>query len=112
VGFKIEVIVIVYIAGPMTGYEKLNKPAFDQAKEYLNSEFAGMAQVIIPHDIIPVHLNGLMPLEMYIRVDVDVVLSSSLVFMLEGWQISKGATAEHYVAKWAGKQIRYQGETA
>ena len=103
---------IVYIAGPMTGYEKLNKPAFDEAKEYLNAEFAGIAQVVIPHNIIPKELNGLMPLEMYIRVNVDVVLSSSMVFMLEGWQTSKGATAEHYLAKWAGKQIRYQGELA
>ena len=103
---------IVYIAGPMTGYAKLNKPAFDAAKDFLNTEFAGMAQLVIPHDIIPKELNGQMPLEMYIRVDVDVVLSSSMVYMLDGWQCSKGATAEHYVAKWAGKQIRYQGETA
>ena len=96
---------IVYIAGPMTGYEELNKPAFDAAKEQLMAEFSGMVQVVIPHDILPVKLCGFMP-------DVETVLNSSIIFMLNGWKDSKGASDEHAVAKSAGKQIRYQGETA
>ena len=103
---------MIYVAGPMTGYIELNKPAFDAAKEQLTAEFFGMVQVVIPHDILPAKLCGFMPIEIYIRTDVEIVLNSSIVFMLNGWEDSKGANAEHAIAKWAGKQIRYQGEIA
>jgi hypothetical protein len=101
---------IIYVAGPMRGYDEENKSAFEAAKKLIEQDFKDQGievQVIIPHDIMPKELNGPLPMEMYIRADVEVVLNSSIVFMLHGWYDSVGASAEHAIAKWAKKQIRY-----
>ena len=102
---------IIYVAGPMRGFDAENKPAFEEMKRYIeqDSHIQGVeVQVIIPHDIMPKELNGPLPMEMYIRSDVEVVLNSTIVYMLRGWEKSKGASAEHAIALWANKQVRYQ----
>lgn len=102
---------IIYVAGPMRGYPEENKPAFEAAKKLIEQDFRNQGievQVIIPHDIMPKELNGPLPMEMYIRADVEVVLNSAIVYMLRGWEKSKGASAEHAIALWANKQVRYE----
>lgn len=102
---------LIYVTGPMRGFEKENKPAFELAKKKLLSTYYPLynnCRVIIPHDILPKELNGPMPMEMYIRADVEVVLNSNIVYMLKGWEKSIGASAEHAIAKWKGCQIQYE----
>lgn len=102
---------IIYVAGPMRGYPEENKPAFEAAKKLIEQDFKSQGievQVIIPHDIMPKELNGPLPMEMYIRSDVELVLNSAMVYMLRGWEKSKGASAEHAIALWANTQVRYE----
>lgn len=44
-----------------------------------------------------------------IRRDVDAILECDGVFMMDGWPQSRGATAEHQIALWAGLRI-FQSE--
>lgn len=93
-----------YIAGPMRGYPRYNFDAFDAARDVLCAE--GWA-VISPADLDrqagfdpdnhPVTAELLR--EMQIR-DVDAIFNVDTVFVLDGWAMSKGATAEICVAKW------------
>jgi len=102
---------IIYVAGPMRGFAEENKPAFEAAKKQLLKEYGELfkdVRVIIPHDILPKEKNGQMPMSMYIRSDIEVVLNSNLVFMLKCWENSVGASAEHAIAKWAGVDIKYE----
>ncbi len=102
---------IIYVAGPMRGYDEYNKPAFEAAKNLIKQDFKNQGievQVIIPDDILSEELNGPLPMEMHIRADVEVVLNATIVYMLRGWEKSKGASAEHAIALWANKQVRYQ----
>ncbi len=103
---------IIYVAGPMRGYNEENKPAFEAAKNMLQDKYSDLGydplRVIIPHDIFPKQQNGDLPMSMYIRADVEVVLNSTIIFMLKGWEKSTGASAEHAIAKWAGCQIQYE----
>lgn len=99
----------IYIAGPMTGKPDLNRAEFDNAVDYFASrDFAffnpwrcafmnGWDERTSLSVIAPVLLNTLM--------------LCTHIYMLRGWQDSKGATAEHAVAKWIGLEIIYQGET-
>ncbi len=106
-----HISMIIYVAGPMRGFAEENRPAFEAAKKQLLEEYEPLlnnVRVIIPHDILPKYKIGQMPMSMYIRSDIEVVLNSNLVFMLKAWENSVGASAEHAVAKWAGVDIRYE----
>jgi hypothetical protein len=93
-----------YIAGPMRGYPRYNFDAFDAARDVLIKE--GWA-VISPADLDrqagfdpdnhPVTAELLR--EIQIR-DVAAIFNVDMVFVLDGWATSKGATAEICVAKW------------
>jgi hypothetical protein len=98
-----------YIAGPMSGYPLWNFPAFDSMRDYLK---ASGHEVISPADLDREHgfsehrtsLEGF-DIEAAIRRDIDAIFKCDAVLMLEGWEKSKGATAEYHLAKWLGKQI-------
>lgn len=89
---------IVYLAGPMTGYENFNHIAFVEAAQFLRDEM-GLAV----HN--PAKSFGgrkdLSP-ETYLRHDIGMILTSAAVVFLPGWEYSKGATAEAYVAQALG----------
>jgi hypothetical protein len=96
----------VYIAGPMTGYDQYNFPAFDAARDDLTAK--GF-KVISPADIDreigfdpSVGTLDDFDLPAAIRRDVDAILGCDAVVLLPGHETSRGATAERYVAKWAG----------
>jgi len=110
----------VYIAGKMRGIKYYNFPAFDKAKERLES--CGM-EVVSPADID--RENGSDPMRMpedtdwntvpkgfdfdgCVRRDVDAILSCDAIYMLDGWQDSKGATAEKALAEWRGIHVMYE----
>ncbi len=106
-----------YIAGPMGGFKNLNFDAFDSAWVKLTDD--GYAP-ISPVDIDRVHESWekyppegfVMTREFLVRVmlrDFAVIPSCDAVYMLNGWEDSWGATAEHAFAKRLGLEILYQG---
>jgi hypothetical protein len=100
---------IIYIAGPMTGYPDFNFQAFDDAKNYLKQK--GWA-VVSPADLAREEgfreegLNG-DPLDIQFALliakkDINALLKCDAVYLLRGWENSKGARAEKAVAEWVG----------
>jgi len=94
----------VYVAGPMTGYPELNEPAFRKAQTYIES--LGH-EAVVPHDLHPVEDWNSNPQQIVLD-DVKGLLSCQRIFMLRGWELSKGAKAEHAIAVWLDMSIWYQ----
>lgn len=97
-----------YLAGPMRGIERFNVDAFNEAKKEL--EWAGW-KVVSPVDLdIQAGLNydtlkqEDLDMDAIIRRDLHAVMNCDAIFLLPGWEKSKGANAELNVAYWAGKK--------
>lgn len=92
----------VYIAGPMTGYEDYNYPAFNAAAERWRA--AGW-HVFNPaeHDQPTAEQEATLTADeiraLYMRMDIGWVMQSDAVALLPGWQASKGANVEVAVAR-------------
>ena len=97
----------IYIAGPMTGVEDLNRAEFYKASDYFASRDFSFFN--------PLHcafMNGWderTPLSAIAPVLLNTLMLCTHIYMLRGWERSKGARAEHAVAVWIGLEIMYQG---
>ena len=90
----------VYIAGPMTGYEDYNYPAFDEAA----SEWADRGWAVLnPAD----HFLRDQDLDMsqYMRGAIHALLQADAVALLPGWTNSPGATMEVIMAHRLGLTV-------
>ena len=83
----------IYIAGPMTGIEQLNFPAFNA--EALKLRALGF-DVVNPAEINPDHS---MPWAQCMRRDIAELVKCDAICLLPGWEQSKGATLEHHIAE-------------
>ncbi|WP_295991646.1 DUF4406 domain-containing protein [Rugamonas sp.] len=102
-----------YIAGPMTGHIDLNFPAFHAAAagqraaghEVINpaeinggaDELAACAQMDVAQ--MAAHWQTCM------RKDITQLMTCDRIFMLPGWQKSRGATLEHHIAAALGLEV-------
>lgn len=84
----------LYIAGPMTGIEDFNFPAFNAAAKRWRSHGH---TVINPAE--NAHGDTSKPWAYYIRQDIAHVLNVEAVAVLSGWQKSRGATLEVSLAR-------------
>lgn len=108
-----------YIAGPMRGYPEANFPAFDAARDAAVND-DGLV-VVSPADIDRAHgLTGETAAKVagedttkFVERDVYALLFAargnsnddsgpSRIIMLPGWEASRGATAEFFLARWLG----------
>lgn len=93
-----------YIAGPMTGYEEFNHPAFHAKAAELR---AAGETVINPaeHDS---EIGLDQPWDVYLRRDLVLLAEHcDKIVLLEGWENSKGACLEWTVGKQLGMTIVY-----
>lgn len=115
----------VYIAGPMRGIEYFNFPAFDAARDRLRK--FGL-NAISPADMdraIGFDPNQIANPEGYdwrdlnkvgfnlrdaLDRDVAALKECDAIYLLDGWEGSKGAQAEKAVAEWLGLKVVYQSE--
>lgn len=95
----------LYIAGPMTGLPDYNYPAFNQAERDLRA--AG----IIPLN--PTNGNASpdeddpgLKWEDYLRLALAMVVKADGIAVLPGWEDSRGARLEVYVAEALGMPVR------
>lgn len=110
----------VYIAGPMRGIPMYNFPAFDLAAERiravghdaLNPADMDRAHGFDPRDLPPDHDWNTIPkgfdFNDCVSRDIQAVRKADRLYMLRGWELSKGARAEHAIAEWLGKAIFYE----
>lgn len=108
---------IVYIAGPMRGIEDYNFPAFDRAAKYLADlghtvlnpadidRETGFDPQTLPTDFDWTQIPKTLSLKEIVRRDLNAIQKCAAIYLLTGWQNSKGATAEHAVAVWLGLQV-------
>lgn len=76
----------VYIAGPMSGLPKFNRPAFFAAEEYLIEHGA---KVMNPA-MLPLGFDH----HEYMKISMPMLDACEAVAFLPGWQLSKGARME------------------
>lgn len=93
----------IYIAGPMSGIEEFNYPAFHAAAKHLR---AAGHEVINPAEVCP-ELG--MPWDFYMRKDIAAMLECEAVYLLHGWSASKGACLEHHIARTLDMHVQVEG---
>lgn len=98
----------LYIAGPMSGYEDFNFPAFDEAAEQLTA--AGYDVINPAEEDRKLGIDPSMPQSLFteqdyheaMKRDIPLVLSVDGVALLPGWRRSRGANIEHDVCRAIG----------
>lgn len=88
----------LYVIGPVTGRENLNRAAFEEARAKL--EQAGY-DVMTPHDVVPPDENRADAM----RTSIKTMLGCEGVAMLADWGTSPGARFEDQVAAACGLQV-------
>jgi hypothetical protein len=83
----------IYIAGPMTGYEDFNFPAFHDAADRFRE--AGW-HVANPAENFAGRTD--LPRETYLRADLAMLARCDAIAMLPGWRNSRGAMLEFLIA--------------
>lgn len=94
----------IYIAGPITGKPNYNQVAFLYAKTKLQAKGY---EVISPLEIVE---PGELPWEHYMKKDIPILIDCDEVYMLKGWNKSKGAALEHSLALNLNIPITYEEE--
>lgn len=107
-----------YIAGPMRGYVRYNFDAFDLARDFLRGKghtpispadidrlFEGWGKYPPPDfDMTPEKMKEI------IERDLNALKGCDAIFMLKGWQDSKGARLELAYAEFLGLTVIYEEE--
>jgi hypothetical protein len=83
-----------YIAGPMTGLEEHNFPAFEKAAAFLRQN--GHV-VISPRELEAAETGPRKSWEYYLRRDLKELITCDHIAVLPGWHLSPGASLEVYV---------------
>lgn len=90
----IDGALVYYLAGPMSGIEDHNYPAFERACSDLRER--GFS-VVSPHETIP-NADGKIPWEVCLRDDVQTLSKCQGIILLPGWSASRGARLEISIA--------------
>ena len=92
--------ILVYLSGPMTGIPEFNGPAFRAYAAKLRAE--GF-EVISPHEMDKAADTTGWKWGDFLTRDMDVLLSSKVgvqrIYMMPGWEKSRGAKLERYAAE-------------
>jgi hypothetical protein len=95
---------MTYISGPMTGRPNYNREAFFAAELMIGKT----EKTFNPARI---ELKNPAEWEDYMRVDIAGLMVCDTIYMLDGWNNSKGAQLEHYLAQRLRIKIIYQDTT-
>jgi hypothetical protein len=105
---------VVYLAGPMTGLKDFNFETFaEKAHHFKEQGWEVINPADLAYTLATVEGCGVAELTTreYAQEDLShLVARATHMYMLNGWQYSKGAKAEHAVAEWLGITIMYQSE--
>ncbi|KKM73886.1 hypothetical protein LCGC14_1405950 [marine sediment metagenome] len=114
----LEPQVLIYVSGPMTGQPNFNREAFEELRQYIESEPGYTA--IIPGDGEEYTVDELIDMaaatpenrEQWLRKDVEDILRCDEVWVLPGWEQSRGSTFEILIALELGIPVvtKHNGE--
>ena len=93
---------IVYIAGPITGYENGNKEAFDKAEKDIKGE--NNNTIVLSPTCLPAGLTQFA----YMDICLAMIRACHVVYFLRGWESSEGAVAENALAKKLKRHLIYE----
>lgn len=85
----------------MTGYEAFNYPAFEEAATHLR---ALGYDVVSPHEVNDADDTD-HSWDWFLRRDIAELVTAEAVVVLPGWEASKGANLETYIAAALGMPI-------
>lgn len=95
----------VYISGPITGVSDYMEKFEAAEKELIEKGFAVVN---------PAKINYGMPEDMtyeeYLEIDIRLIDLCDAIYMIRGWEMSRGANREYGYALGKGKTITYQQE--
>jgi len=94
----------IYISGPMTGIEIFNMPAFIDAEAKLQKE----GHTVLSPAILPVSKE--ISHEEYMVIDLAMLSICDAIYLLDGWEESKGAKIEYEHAWKANKLVFYENQ--
>lgn len=102
-----------YIAGPMAGLPDSNFPAFRQAESVLEAEgwtvlnpATGVPDKILAKaERLGAAFRDTPDYRALMRRDIEWVMAVDAVFLLPGWEKSRGATCEALVAQMLGRSV-------
>lgn len=95
-----------YIAGPMTGIDEFNFPAFHaEAARQRGLGYEVINPAELDAEVGPDHLW-----DFHLRRDLKVLSDCDRVVLLPGWEHSKGARLEHHVATELGMVVVFPDE--
>ena len=105
----------VYIAGPMSGIIDHNRFEFDTAEKMWRARGVPSDDIFNPinHEaslmVQEGKLKGPEAYRICLKMDLDWICDHcTLMYMLQGWENSKGARTEHALAVALGIEIEYQ----
>ena len=93
---------LVYLSGPISGDPEYEEK-FRAAEEALTSDGCTVLNPAKLSEAFP----GLSE-NKYLQLALTLVTYANAVYMMKGWERSKGACIEYLLAKQDGKQIMYQ----
>ena len=104
----------VYIAGPMTGIKDFNFSEFDAASyKWKEKGFRVINPATLTREYAKqkdLKIKDLCVRECAMTDLVEIISRASHMFMLKGWECSKGAKTEHALAEWLSITISYEDE--
>jgi hypothetical protein len=101
----------IYIAGPMSGHTNLNWPAFDRKEKELRGagfDVVNPARMDREAGIDPSQPMGEYDYEDCARRDIAALEDCAAIYLMAGWQHSKGACWERALAKRLGLRRFYE----
>ena len=88
----------IYIIGPVSGFDDLNMPAFEDAYKKL---YEAGYKPLIPHDFISKDADW----QRAMRRSIETMMKVDGIAYLDGWQHSHGANLEWRIARAMGIEV-------
>lgn len=88
----------IYISGGIT-----NNP--DYKKQFTRKYAELENDYIVLH---PLMINAQLSWKEYMRIDLAMIAVCNCIYMLKGWENSRGAKIEHFYAEYLGLKIIYE----
>ena len=93
---------MTYISGPMTGIADFNFPEFNHVERVLVER----GEKVFNPTCHPLDCG--FEYADYLRLDIQALLICDKIYLLKGWESSKGATLEKNIAEALGYTVEYQ----